>query len=287
MLHRFVLHNDEIREASEKLFTPGQVGLLSGWGVFTTIRVTDGVLFAFERHWARMSTDAAAFHITMPDDPEHIRRRLGELVQANGAQQAAMRVVVVRNHGGMWAGSGNGRPSDLVALTAGAKLWGPGAKLTYARQARHSGCNFAGTKILSWASNLTWLEDAQARGFDEVILLNERDEVSECTSANIFVVVNNRVWTPPLGSGCLPGITRDVLLSEVRVPEFPIGEKTLFPADLEKADEIFITSTTRGLLPVIAIDGRETPPPGPAFRALGEAFSRYVALCVNEQARNR
>src|SRR5438876_6198363 len=58
-MHRFILHNDEIHEASEKLLSPGQVGLLSGWGVFSTIKVIDGVLFAFERHWARMSRDAA------------------------------------------------------------------------------------------------------------------------------------------------------------------------------------------------------------------------------------
>ena len=64
---------------------------------------------------------------------------------------------------------------------------------------------FAGTKILSWAMNLTWLESVQSRGFDEAILLNERGEVAECTSANIFIANGSQVWTPPLNSGCLPG----------------------------------------------------------------------------------
>lgn len=278
-----MLHNDEIREASEKIFSPGQVGLLSGWGVFTTIRVAAGVLFAFERHWARMCADAAAFHVAMPDDPERVRRRLGDLVEANGAREAAMRVVVVRNHGGVWAGAGHAPPSDLVALTAAKKDWGAGAKLTYAPQARHSACVFAGAKILSWAANLTRLEDAHANGFDEVILLNERGEVAECASANIFIAEGSRVWTPPLASGCLPGVTRDVLLSEARVPEFPLGEKAIFPADLERASELFITSTTRGLLPVTAIEGRRTPPPGPAFRALSQAFSACVVRYVDGQ----
>ena len=59
-MHRFILHNDEIHEASEKLLSPGQVGLMAGWGVFSTIKVIDGVLFAFERHWARMSRDLLA-----------------------------------------------------------------------------------------------------------------------------------------------------------------------------------------------------------------------------------
>src|SRR2546423_15687028 len=104
---------------------------------------------------------------------------------------------------------------------------------------------FAETKILAWGMNLTMLEDARCRGFDEVILLNERDEVAECTSANIFAAKGGQVWTPPLTSGCLPGITRELLLSEVRVAGLPVSEHTLTPAALESADEGFISSTTR------------------------------------------
>ena len=100
--------------------------------------------------------------------------------------------------------------------------------------------------------NLTWLESAQARGFDEVILLNERGEVAECTSANLFIANGSQVSTPPLSSGCLPGITREVLLAEIRAPGIRVEEKALKPGDLEAADEVFITSTTRDLLPVHA-----------------------------------
>jgi len=91
--------------------------------------------------------------------------------------------------------------------------------------------------------NLTWLESAQQRGFDEVILLNEQGEVAECTSANIFIANGNEVWTPPLSSGCLPGITRDVIL-RIQAPGIQVREKVLLPADLESAGEVFITSTT-------------------------------------------
>src|SRR5438094_7221512 len=101
-MYRFVLHNNEIHESSEKLLSPGQVGLLSGWGVFSTLRVVDGVLFAFERHWARIKRDAAAFHVEIPADSEVVRRKLLELVEANGAANCTLRVVIVRNTGGMW-----------------------------------------------------------------------------------------------------------------------------------------------------------------------------------------
>src|SRR5689334_22483641 len=78
VLHRFVLHNDQVIEASARGLAPGQVGLLSGWGVFTTFRIAEGVPFAFERHWARMQRDAQLFHVALPDDPEEVRRRLLE-----------------------------------------------------------------------------------------------------------------------------------------------------------------------------------------------------------------
>jgi branched-chain amino acid aminotransferase len=279
-VHRFVLHNEEIREASHALLSPGQVGLLSGWGVFSTIRVTRGVLFAFEHHWARMSKDATALRVAMPPDAEQVRRKLLELVEANRAHNATMRVVVVRNTGGIWEGPGSGRPSDLLALTAGSKEWGKGVKLCYTPRARYAAGEFAGAKILSWAANLTWIERAQARGFDETILLNERGEVSECTSANIFVAQGDRVWTPPLGSGCLPGVTRDLLLHDIHVPGYSIGEKVLRPEDLEQAGEVFITSTTRNLLPVFEIEGRAIPHSGPACAALEAAFERYLDAYV-------
>lgn len=274
-MYRHILHNEEIGEASDKLLAAGQVGLLAGWGVFTTIRVMDGVLFAFERHWARMQRDAALFNVKLPSDPERVHRLLLKLLEANQAIDATMRVVVVRNVGGSWEGS-NDRESDLIALLSGLKDWGAGVKLGYQAQARHAACMFAGTKILSWSMNLRWLEIAQSRGFDEVILLNERGEVAECTSANLFIAQGSQVWTPPLSSGCLPGVTREVLLSEIKVPGFQIGEKALTPDDLAAADEVFITSTTRELLPVLEIEHQKLRNSGPARLALQNAFSAYV-----------
>jgi branched-chain amino acid aminotransferase len=275
-VHRFVLHNEEIREAGDKLLAAGQVGLLSGWGVFSTLRIVEGVLFAFERHWARMQKDAAALRVPMPPDAEAVHNKLLELVEANQAYNAALRVVVVRNTGSIWEGPAGARASDLIALTAAAKDWGHGVKLCYTARARYAAGEFAGAKILSWAANLTWLERARARGFDETILLNERGEVAECTSANIFIAEENRIWTPPLDSGCLPGVTREVLLRDVAVSGYSIREKTLAPADLEHASEVFITSTTRNLLPVIRIEGRAMPHSGPACGALRAAFGAYV-----------
>jgi len=276
VLHRYVLHNDQIQLASDLSLAPGQVGLLAGWGVFTTLRIADGVPFAWERHWARITRDAAAFHVPLPHDSEQVRRKLHELVEANGTANCTLRLVIVRNGGGMWAGPSNGRSSDVIALTADSKDWGDSVKLAYVRQARHAACEFAGTKILSWAMNLTWLEKAQERGFDEVILLNERGEVAECTSANIFIANGSDVWTPPLSSGCLPGITREVILGEIRAPGIRVIEKTIMPGDLENAEEVFITSTTRELLAVRQVEDKKVGRGDRARKALAELFGVYV-----------
>jgi branched-chain amino acid aminotransferase len=283
VLDRFVLHNDSICEAAAPVLAAGQIGLLSGWGVFTTMRVVEGVPFAFERHWARMERDAAALHVAMPTESEPVRRKLTELIEANRAYAATLRLVVVRNGGGMWEGPPMGRASDVIALTAKSKVWGESARLAYVAQARHAASMFAGTKILSWAANLTWLESAQARGFDEVILLNERGEVAECTSANIFIAEGNDVWTPPLSTGCLPGITREVLLGETLVPGIRVHERTLMPADLEGAEEVFITSTTRNLLPVRQIEDQAVGRSDRVRDALEKAFEEYINRYVSKR----
>jgi branched-chain amino acid aminotransferase len=276
VLHRFVLHNDRIHEASEPILAPGQIGLLSGWGVFTTLKVAVGVPFAFERHWARISRDAATMNVPLPANPEAIRQKLLELVEANHAFNSTLRLVIVRNGGGMWAGPSTGWDSDVIALTADSKDWGDSVKLGIVPHGRYAACEFATTKILSWAMNLTWVERAHQRGLDEVILLNEHGEVAECTSANIFAANGGQVWTPPVSSGCLPGITRGLLLGEIHAPGILIAEKKLTPADLESADEVFITSTTRNLLLVREIGGKAVGHTDRACRALSQAFGEYV-----------
>lgn len=275
-MHRYLLHNGEIREASEKLVSPGQVGLMNGWGVFSTVRAADGVLFAWPRHWARMTKDAAALRVPMPESSRWLESTLLRLLEANRAYNATLRVVVIRNRGGMWEGPGIGRDFDVVAFTADLNNWGESVKLCVQPHGRHAASGFSGAKISSWSLNLNYYESAHERGFDEVILLNERGEVSECTSANIFAVFGNRAVTPPLASGCLPGITRAILLEDIRVPGIELAEGTLMPQDLEKADELFITSTTRDVLPVSAVDGLAIGGGREIASKLGSAFRNYI-----------
>jgi branched-chain amino acid aminotransferase len=279
-----LLHNGKITEASEASLFPGQLGLLSGWGVFTTLRVVDGTLFAWERHWARMSRDARLLNVDMPPDPVLLERDLLHLVERNEAPNCTMRLVVVRNGGGLWEGPASGRPSDTIALTADSKRWGDSVRLGIQPHARYAASDFARAKVLSWAHNLRWAERAQEQGLDEVILLNEFGRAAECTSANVFAVFGPEVVTPPLSEGCLPGITREVLLEEVRVPGLRFVERALTVDELYQAAEVCITSTTRGLLPVREIAGHAFNAGGEVCAQLRSAFQAYVS---NDAARRR
>jgi hypothetical protein len=97
----------------------------------------------------------------------------------------------------------------------------------------------------------------------------------------------DRVCTPPLAAGCLPGITREVVLHECHIPRFTVEECTLYPTDLERADQVFITSTTRELLLVEEIEGLRVQARGGAREALQSAFSSYVDTYVAKKSESR
>lgn len=277
-MHPFVLLNEEILPADQAMLKPGQLGLLAGWGVFTTLRIYRGVPFEFERHWARMQRDAALIHIPFDFDSVGVRRKLLELIAQNESFEASMRVCIVRSEGGVFGGPSLGNSSDLVAFSVPVKDWASTTALSVTPQGRHAASPFRGTKTLSWAHNLTMAETAHQAGFGETILLNERDEVAECTSANIFAVSDGQAYTPPLESGPLPGVTREVMLEEL---EPPVQERVLLLEDLYDAEEVFITSSTRELMPVERI-GDQVLRAGekgewPEMQAIRERLRGYIA----------
>ncbi len=118
-----------------------------------------------------------------------------------------------------------------------------------------------------------------------MILLNEFGNVAECTSANIFAVIGGRVFTPPLSDGCLPGITREVLLEAAHVPGLEVAERSLTVEELEGADEVFITSTTRNLLKVREIAGTQLNGQDSVRERLSRAFQSYLESDIARRKR--
>ncbi|MGO9240083.1 MAG: aminotransferase class IV [Bryobacteraceae bacterium] len=285
MIHPLLLHNGHVCPSTDLFLSPGQVGLMNGWGVFSTIKIVDGVLFAFDHHWARMHRDAGLLRVPFPWKPAELEEMLLTLIEANRDFNATLRVAVVRNRGTIWEGPAAALDVDLIAFTAERNDWGAEARLTIVPNARFAAGPFAGAKILSWAMNLVWYEDAHRAGFDEALLLNERGEVSECTSANVFAVFGDTVATPPLSSGCLPGVTRELLLDEIRAPGVALVERPLTLADLEAADELFITSSTRDLLGVREVDGLSIRTDTRVCTALKQAFTAFESAYVQRAVR--
>ena len=287
-MHRYLLHNGDIRDTRDAVLSPGQVGFMNGWGVFSTLRVSDGVLFAFARHYARMQRDAALMRVPFTITPEELHKSLISLVDANHAFNATLRVAIVRNKGGLFESPQIPCDADLIAFTANLNNWGPGVHLNFVPNGRHGASPFAGLKVTSWAQNLTWHEKAHADGYDEVLLLNEHGQVSECTSANVFIIRGNEILTPPLAnSGCLPGVTRAVLLEEIRVPDLSVREQIITPEELEAADGAFITSTTRDVLPILSVDKRPLRQAPDIVNRLQDAFRGYRSAYVLEHSRKK
>lgn len=261
---------------------------MNGWGVFSTLRVADGVLFAFDRHYQRLRRDAERVRVPFERPAPELEKTLLSLVDANRAFNATLRVAIVRNRGGLFEAPELARDSDLIAFTADLTAWGEGVKLGYVPHGRYSAWPFAGTKLTSWAHNLTWNEEAHQRDLDEVILLNENGEVSECTSANIFVIRGQHIWTPPVGSsGCLPGVTRGILLEELLLTGLRVMERAFTPAELEGSDQVFITSTTRDLIPVLEVNGVPLRQERKTFERLKDAFARYRYEYIARHARSK
>jgi branched-chain amino acid aminotransferase len=282
VIHRYVFHNDRLVEIEQVRLSPGQAGLLSGWGLFTTMRIFQGQAFAYERHWRRLEKDAGRTRLPFPFNPAQVRRHLSELLNANQVVEGAARIYMIYNRVGFWQSDEPMPQVDLILCTAGLPAHPEQARLSIAAHGRHAASPLAGVKVTSWLNNVWHLAEAQKEGWSEVVLLNERGEVAECTTANIFTVKDGRVTTPPLSSGCLEGVTRSVLLEIAPLCGVPMIEQTLTPEDLYSADEVFITSTNRSLLGVSEIAGHTyAAAPGPLARklerAFGAAMREYVA----------
>ncbi|MBZ5700011.1 MAG: aminotransferase class IV [Acidobacteriia bacterium] len=282
MIHRQVFHNDRIVPIEQVRLSPGQAGLMSGWGLFTTLRIFQGEAFAYERHWRRLEKDAGRTRLPFPFDPAQVRRHLSELLSANQVMEGTARIYMIYNRVGFWQSDEPMPQVDLILCTAGLPAHPEPARLCIAEHGRHAASPLAGVKVTSWLNNVWHLTEAQKQGWSEVVLLNERGEVAECTSANIFSVKDGKITTPPLSSGCLEGVTRSVLLEIAPRSGMLMIEKTLMPEDLYAADEVFITSTNRSLLGVSEIAGQKyVAAPGPVAQKLERAFDatmrEYVA----------
>jgi branched-chain amino acid aminotransferase len=290
VIHRYIFHNEEVRPVEKIRWSPGQAGLVCGWGLFTTVRIVEGEAFAYERHWRRLEKDAATTRLPMTYSGAKVRVQLQEVIRANKVKEGCARIYLVWNSVGFWKSDEKMPEVDLVITSADLPHYPDSMRLTVREQGRHAASPLAGVKTISWLNSVWAVAEAQREGFDEVVLLNERGEVSECTAANIFAVKKDKVVTPPLNSGCLEGVTRGVLMEIASDAGTSVVEQTLRLDDLYAADEVFVTSTNRNVIGVSEIAGHKigTGTIGPVTKRLDDVFEAYVGDYIHRRmAANR
>lgn len=246
-------------------------------GVFETLKVERGVAFALRRHLSRLQRSSAAMGLPEPELAA-IESAVEATVAANAASigdRARLRITYTGGLGPLGSDRLCGVPTWVVAV-APTRPWPATAILHTVAWPLNERGPLVGIKSTSYAENVLALADAHAQGADEALWLNTRGELCEGSGSNLFLVTSGQVFTPALTSGCLGGITRELLLEWCA-----ISEATLTKADLIAADEVFITSSTRDVQPVSVIDGRKLPAPGPMTAAMQAEFAHRAALAPN------
>ena len=258
-------------DETEARISPFDHGLLTGDGVFEALRVTRSRPFAARRHLERLERSAAGLRLPCPPAAT-LRDAIEEVIRANALVEGRLRITVTGGISALGSDRGGGGPTVIVA-GGPLPLWPPAADVVVVPWPRNERGALAGLKTISYGENVVALTHARERGAGEAIFGNLAGNLCEGTGTNVFVGIGGRLATPPLSSGCLAGVTRDLLLGLVDVVEDDL------PLDaLAGADEAFLTSSTRDVQPIRAVDDRLLPAwPGPLTAAAADAFGALLS----------
>lgn len=249
--------NGGLRDADDARVSVLDHGLTVGDGVFETVRVAQGRPFALTRHLDRLTRSARGLGLSDPD-PDEVRHAAEAVIAANPMALGRLRITYTGGLSPLGSDRGDAGPSLVVALGETSRRPDSTAVITvpWTRNERSA---VAGLKTTSYAENVVALARAHERGASEALFPNTVGQLCEGTGSNVFVVLDGRIHTPPLASGCLAGITRALAV------EWTGAQETELPLDiLESAEEVFLTSTLRDIQAVHRVDGRELPgAPGP------------------------
>ena len=275
--------NGKITPAAEAVIPVYDHGFVYGEGVYETLRTYNRVPFLFDRHARRLRASANHLQLNVPFDDATLARRIEETMAAAGEmREAYIRVLLTRGVGELSYDVGATPEPSLVIIVKPLdepppRVFDQGIKISLVSILRnHPGSVNPIIKSNNLLNNALAMQEAHRRGGDEALMCNYRGELSECSQSNFFLVRNGVALTPASEAGLLEGVTRAFLFEVGRDAGIEARYATLFPADLETADEVFITSTTRELSPVVAVDdlvigsGR----PGPVFKALLDGYRK-------------
>jgi branched-chain amino acid aminotransferase len=256
-------------------------GFLYGEGVYETLRTYNGQPFLFDRHTRRLRNSAGMLTLAVPLTDDQLDARIRETMEAAGLGEGAgveayIRVLVTRGVGDLsYDPATCPAPSVVVIVKAHvgppAEVFERGVAVALVPIIRnHPGTVNPLIKSNNLLNNALAMQEAARRGGFEGVMRNYRGELAECTQSNLFVVKDGAALTPPLDAGLLAGITREFLFEVGREAGIPVREAVLRDADLFGADEAFLTSSTREVVPIVQVDSTTIGggSPGPITRAL-------------------
>ena len=260
-------------------------GFLYGEGVYETLRTYNRRPFLLDRHLGRLRASAAAIGLAVPLDDAAFGARIDTTmaaVDAGEPPERYVRLILTRGVGDLSYDPDSCPEPSLVVMVRPHREVDPavqarGVKVLVSSIVRnHPEALSPRIKSNNLLNNALAMQEALRAGADEALMCNYRGEVAECAQSNVFVVRGGEALTPPLATGLLEGVTRNFLFEIGPDAGIPVRERTLRLAEIQTADEIFITSTTREVLPVTTLDGRPVGAgtPGPITRALADAFRR-------------
>jgi branched-chain amino acid aminotransferase len=278
--------NGRISDQEHAVISVFDHGFLYGEGVYETLRTYSGQPFLFDRHMRRLRTSASMLALSVPPTNEDIDRRFRETMKAAGLgghdREAYLRILVTRGIGELtYDPAACGEPTIVIIakphVDPPVEAFERGVTVALVDIVRnHPGSVNPLIKSNNLLNNALAMQEAFKRGAFEGVMRNYRGELAECTTANLFIVKNGEALTPPLDAGLLAGITREYLFEVGQHIGIRVCEQTLRDADLFGADEAFLTSTTREIVPIVHVDTHTigNGQPGPVTKALLQAFRR-------------
>ena len=279
-LPAYIWINGRIVATGEARLSPFDHGFTVGDGVFETLPARAGRPFALTRHWQRLARSCQALGITVPD-MDVMRRAFSEVMQANGLTEARLRFTVSSGEGPPGTDQGHAVPT-LLAVATPLVPWPATERVITVPWTRNETGAMAGVKSTSYAENVRALGCAKAAGAGEAILANTKGELCEGTGSNIFLVLDDRIVTPPLSSGCLDGITRALALEACLIAGLPVEERVIPFGLIHRVEEAFLTSSTRDVHPIATINDRSLhKAPGELTRRAAQAFAGHAKQVVD------
>jgi branched-chain amino acid aminotransferase len=234
--------NGQLSEPDAARISPFDHGFTVGDGVFETCKVTGGEAFALTRHLRRLDRSASGLGLRTPDH-EAIRAGIKELLAAE-PKAGRLRITLTGGPGPLGSDRGD-EGTTLTLAVSPESAWDPATSVAVVPWARNERSAVAGLKTTSYAENVVALDRAHQLDSSEAILANTAGDLCEGTGSNIFVVVDGQLLTPSLASGCLAGITRELVLEWCGA-----REEDLALEGLRFVEEAFLTSSTRDVQPV-------------------------------------